>query len=49
MLARPVFSKRLCAEPKKTTSLFMLGMESGVLECRFFFFCALIALRPVLM
>jgi hypothetical protein len=49
VLAVSVFSKRLCAGPKKTTSLFMLCMDSGVLQCRFFFFCALIALRPVLM
>jgi len=49
VLAGPVFSKRLCAGPEKTTSLFMLGIDLGVLQCRFFFFCALIAMRPVLM
>jgi len=48
VLAGPVFSKRLCAGPEKTTSLFKLGMDSGVLQCIFFFFCALIALRLVL-
>jgi hypothetical protein len=30
VLAGLVFSKRLCAGPEKTTSLFMLDMESGV-------------------
>ncbi len=49
VLVGPVFSKRLCVGPEKTTSLFMLCKDSSVLQCKFFFFYALIALRPMLM
>jgi hypothetical protein len=38
MLAGLVFSSRPCAEPAKTTSLFMFVMDSRVLQWRFFLF-----------